>query len=263
MLYHLTHLFLHYSPDTTIEMKLFVASVEGFRIALDALEDAYLVLEDAAHIAAWGALVIVLGAGAGLPSAGAYALALAPKIPAVVAIIAARVVLFTADQAIIELNGQSDGCLYLTSRVIHDVSFEGFAKLELVEEELPEVNVLLKVVDGKSDAIGALLQGVDGKIDDITQFVRHLTCPYSINQQQFFVKIGGGCDGEDNDCDSTIIGAPPLVSRVDECDEDKVRLPLYFKRIHQYLPLLQKQRSGTWPTLRHQMTVPLYLRKKL
>jgi len=49
----------------------------------------------------------------------------------------------------------------------------------------------------------------------------HLTCPYSEDQQENFVTINGGCDGQDNDCDSTILH-PPLVSRVDECDEDRV-----------------------------------------
>jgi hypothetical protein len=217
-------------------MKAFVASVKAANIALDVLDDAYRGLEDASHIAAWAALVIFAGAGVGLPSSAAYGVASTPKVAAVIGLIAGRSAVFVAEEAIIELDGQSDRCLYLTSRVIHDVSFEGFEKLELVEEELSEVNVLLQVVDGKTDAIGALLQVVDGKTDaigallqvidgkadDITLFVRHLTCPYSKDQQQNFVEIGGGCDGEDNDCDSTIIGAPPLVSRVDECDEDKV-----------------------------------------
>jgi len=225
-------------------MKAFVASVKAANIALDVLDDAYRGLEDASHIAAWAALVIVAGAGVGLPSSAAYGVASTPKVAAVIGLIAGRSAVFVAEEAIIELDGQSDRCLYLTSRVIHDVSFEGFEKLELVEEELSEVNVLLQVVDGKTDAIGALLQVVDGKTDaigallqvidgkadDITLFVRHLTCPYSKDQQQNFVEIGGGCDGEDNDCDSTIIGAPPLVSRVDECDEDKVPPSIVLKK---------------------------------
>jgi hypothetical protein len=225
-------------------MKAFVASVKAANIALDVLDDAYRGLEDASHIAAWAALVIFAGAGVGLPSSAAYGVASTPKVAAVIGLIAGRSAVFVAEEAIIELDGQSDRCLYLTSRVIHDVSFEGFEKLELVEEELSEVNVLLQVVDGKTDAIGALLQVVDGKTDaigallqvidgkadDITLFVRHLTCPYSKDQQQNFVEIGGGCDGEDNDCDSTIIGAPPLVSRVDECDEDKVPPSIVLKK---------------------------------
>eukprot|EP00554_Chaetoceros_debilis_P013053 CAMPEP_0194119722 /NCGR_PEP_ID=MMETSP0150-20130528/40650_1 /TAXON_ID=122233 /ORGANISM="Chaetoceros debilis, Strain MM31A-1" /LENGTH=689 /DNA_ID=CAMNT_0038811533 /DNA_START=198 /DNA_END=2267 /DNA_ORIENTATION=- len=174
------------------------ATLDGLKIGLETAQSAVSVAKiaidltrDSGHAAAWGALVIALGAGTWLPSAAAYGIATGAVATQNTLLQAAKVVLVLYDTtiSIIEFKSAADGCVYQTLKTTHDLSFEMFDEVE-----------------------------------ENRQILDFISCPYNsaFQTEGSVTLMRGGCNGIDDDCDSITTGAGELRYLVDECDEDKV-----------------------------------------
>jgi len=82
-----------------------------------------------------------------------------------------------------------------------------------------------------ADETEAKVDIIDTVVDDSQLILDFLSCRFTpVGNDRMISFYGAGCDGQDNDCDSTILDTydeinrtfQPIMKRVDECDEDLV-----------------------------------------